>query len=743
MSCQPGDTLGNFQLIKELGRGATGTVFLAEQTNLGRECALKVLAPELVRDQSFLDRFQREGKIAASLRHKNIVCIFDLVKAEPYYALAMDYINGQELKTFLEAEKKLPQKVALDIITNVLDALDYAHNKGIVHRDVKPANILIEPDGQVFLADFSIARLAGAEKLTKTGMVIGTPEYMAPEQFDGKEVDARADVYATSLILYEMLSGINPFCGDTLAEVIKKQVLVEPPSLGSLVDVSPGLVEIVHRGLAKSPDNRYQTAGEMREALLALGNPVKESAGSLTQFLQSVELGAVSMDAAVNAREKVKDAIDKSFKRRLTIVMLDLAGSSKIKIPNQTLIADRAFQDYRYTINQILEEYGVERYDWSGDGAISLFSDAINGVDAAVMVQRKVSEVGARHSSLPDSLKVRIGIRTGMVYYDPRRTLGQFASRTVDQAGHLEKDCPPGSIRLGDETVRCIGDRYHVVSKGVNRDDIEVFEIDVHSPENRDRRHAPDPSGSAQAGPPGSKAQHGETPVFEAKPAAPTKQPQPASVFDAPLEPLPAPTYRAPADPVPAPNPAAAAAPFWSATPSPLSTPPPEVKSVPAAPARSEATQAPPPLMERAPATRTDSGPANPPPVPKTFQPKEVKVIRPEPAPNAASEGRWWGWKTLGATFLAYSGAGLAYGAFGLDKMVFALLFVAFFFHMLALPVYAGYTFFTGQRRRTLEVVIAGTVYFVLSFFMLGIISQLGFEGNQTQPNTVWHSSDY
>ena len=492
MSLQPEDKLGSFRLIRELGRGATGTVFLAEQTTLGRECALKVLAPELVRDQTFRERFLREGKIAASLRHKNIVRIFDLVDDSNGFALAMDFIDGQELREFLAAGGRVPADVALDIISQVLDALDYAHSKGVVHRDVKPANVLIESDGSVFLTDFSIASLAGAEKLTKTGMVIGTPEYMAPEQFDGKAVDCRVDVYATSLILYEMLSGTNPFAGDTLAEVVKKQILVDPPSLGTLIDISPELADVVHKGLMKSPDERFQTAGEMREALSSVlqekGAAVQ---GSLTQFLSSVELGAISMDDAVLARDKVKDAIDRGFKRRLTIVMLDLAGSSKIKVPNQTLIADRAFQDYRGTINRILEKHGVERSDWSGDGAISLFDDPVAGVDAAVEVQRTVAEVGGRHQHLPDALKVRIGIRTGQVYYDPRRTLGEFASRTVDQAGHLEKDCPPGAIRLGDETARAIQGRYKTVSQGVNRDDIEVFQIDIGQPsESNDRASA-------------------------------------------------------------------------------------------------------------------------------------------------------------------------------------------------------------------------------------------------------------
>lgn len=493
MNLGPGQDFGPFRLLRELGKGATGTVYLAEQTTLGRKCALKVLAPDLVRESEFLERFRREGKIAASLRHSGIVSIFDLVEANNRFALAMDYIEGQELQQLLQSEKNLPYEAALDIIGQVLDALEYAHKRGVVHRDVKPANIMIEEDGTVFLTDFSIARLAGSEKLTKTGMVIGTPEYMAPEQFDGKEVDSRADVYATALILYEMLSGENPFRGDTIAEIIKKQVLVEPPPLSKLTDVPESLADLVHKGLKKNPGDRFQSAEEMRAALLALDQPVPKQGGSLTQFLNSVELGAISMDDAVIARDMVKEAIDKGFKRRLTIVMLDLAGSSKIKVPDQTLIADRAFQDYRGTINRILEQHGCERYDWSGDGAIALFAEPVPGVEAAVEVQRAVCEVGSRHTSLPDALKVRIGIRTGEVYYDPRRTLGEFASRTVDQAGHLEKDCPPGSIRLGDATKQAIGGRYELLHIGVNRDEIEVFELNVSSAGNRTKSPPPPP----------------------------------------------------------------------------------------------------------------------------------------------------------------------------------------------------------------------------------------------------------
>ncbi len=318
MQLEPGYIFGNFQIVKALGQGATGTVYLARQTNLGRECALKVLAPELVRDGKFLERFRREGQIAASLRHNHIVRIFDLVEADGAFAIAMDYIEGVELQKLLENGEKLSVTRALRIMLPVFEAVEYAHSKGVVHRDIKPANILIEDaSGDAFLTDFSIARMAGADKLTQTGTIIGTPEYMAPEQFDGKDVDGRADLYAATLILYEMLAGLNPFRGETLAEVVKKQILDLPPPLRSLADIPPALEAIIHKGLSKGPEDRIQTAKEMKETLRSFQSEVSttliEPSPQRNELLQhlptSVESEEVCGDDAIIVREKMKEML--------------------------------------------------------------------------------------------------------------------------------------------------------------------------------------------------------------------------------------------------------------------------------------------------------------------------------------------------------------------------------------------------------------------------------------------------
>ena len=679
VSLLPGHAFANFVIVRVLGNGATGTVYLARQVNLGRECALKVLAPELVRDQKFLERFRREGQIAAALRHANIVRIFDLVEANGDYAIAMDYIQGVELQKLLENGEKLSLTRALKIMLPVFEALEYAHGKGVVHRDIKPANILIEDDGGVYLTDFSIARMAGANKLTQTGTIIGTPEYMAPEQFDGKDVDARADLYAAALIFYEMLAGVNPFRGETLAEVVKKQILFDPPLLRSLVDIPQPLEAIIHKGLSKAPEDRLQTAAEVREVLqhflseksTNLIEPSPQRSELLQHFLSDVESGQVSMDDAIMAREKMKEAIDRGFKRQLTIVMLDLAGSSKIKIPNQTLIADRAFRDYRATINAILEEQGCERYDWSGDGAIALFTAPGPAVTAAVKVQLSVGAVGDRHSSIPDALKVRIGIRTGLVYHDPRRSLGEFASRTVDQAGHLEKDCPPGMIHVGDETAKAVADLYPTRLIGKNRDDVEVYEIDVSVIRDAETELL---SPSAAVLPA----------LSEALPAAGMASPwRPKS----PQPPVPETLVATPTQPPAEPSlPLPVASPSLSAIRSQPATGPGAAAAGPAA------AQAPP------------------------AQRPEVQIVSVGPTATPAlsnPSGPWWGWRYLALAFFLYWGCASLNQFLPMPGFAFRLFRGLLGIQLMGLPPYVVFCMSTGKSKWAQQAAIAFVVFTV------------------------------
>lgn len=261
------ETIGGYKVIRELGRGAMGTVYLAFQESLGRDLAIKLMAPEFTRDTEFVERFRREGRIAARLRHPNIVQVYDFCDRDGLYYIAMEYLGSRTLKSLVRDKGRVPVAESARLTDQLLAALEHAHSQGITHRDIKPANVMVTDAGDAALTDFSIAHMKSASKLTQTGSVLGTPEYMAPEQFEGKS-DLRSDLYATGVILYEMLTGFSPFHADTIAEVMKKQLFVapDPPAVVDFT-IPEAISQVVVKALAKDPAERYQTATEMRHAL--------------------------------------------------------------------------------------------------------------------------------------------------------------------------------------------------------------------------------------------------------------------------------------------------------------------------------------------------------------------------------------------------------------------------------------------------------------------------------------------
>jgi predicted Ser/Thr protein kinase len=258
----------------ELGRGGMGVVYRATHLRLQRTVALKVLAPELSRDTAFRSRFDEEARVAASIEHPNVIPIYDAGDAGGLLYLAMRYVEGTDLSAAIAAGP-IDGRRAARLIDEIGGALDAAHARGLVHRDVKPANILLDAEGKAYLTDFGLTKLVDASGLTQTGQIVGTPHYMAPEQVEGRRVDARADVYSLGCTLYHALVGRVPFARTTTPAVMYAHVH-EPPPIASAEQpaLSGAWDAVIQRAMAKDPDARYPSAGDLGRAVLAAAGAV-------------------------------------------------------------------------------------------------------------------------------------------------------------------------------------------------------------------------------------------------------------------------------------------------------------------------------------------------------------------------------------------------------------------------------------------------------------------------------------
>ncbi|WP_424824659.1 Stk1 family PASTA domain-containing Ser/Thr kinase [Rothia mucilaginosa] len=326
------DTVDNrYKVLEVIGTGAMATVYAAEDTRLGRKVALKILRPEQAQDDTFRARFKREAEAVASLNNPAIVAVYDTGSynpsqdggesasseegtAIPY--IVMEYVEGHTLRSILSRGGHLPVRDALGYSEQLLGALQYSHSMGIIHRDIKPANIMVlertsediakgQP-GQIKVMDFGISRAIeeAGEALTKANVVMGSARYMSPEQVSGKDVDARSDLYSAACVIYEMIAGRSPFDAESNVDLAAKHLsdAPEPPSKFTPLEVPAGLDEVILKGLAKNPDERYQSAAEFAQALVSVARPSEETvvqdAAMTTAFVPSATTASLGDDYA-------------------------------------------------------------------------------------------------------------------------------------------------------------------------------------------------------------------------------------------------------------------------------------------------------------------------------------------------------------------------------------------------------------------------------------------------------------
>src|SRR5438034_3466375 len=273
-----GTEFAGYRIERLLGRGGMGVVYLAEHLRLNRRVALKLLAPEIAQDPKFRERFVRESQLAASLEHPNIIPIYDADEVGDVLYIAMRYVEGTDLKSVILEEGALPPERVLSILAQAAAALDAAHARGLVHRDVKPGNILLSSEAgsldHVYLSDFGLTkRMTSDSGMTGTGQFVGTLDYAAPEQFEGKQLDARADVYSLGGVLYESLTGEIPYRRDNQAALVYAHLMADPPFVTEKRPELPSAIDaVVGKAMAKKPEDRHGSAGALvADARAALG----------------------------------------------------------------------------------------------------------------------------------------------------------------------------------------------------------------------------------------------------------------------------------------------------------------------------------------------------------------------------------------------------------------------------------------------------------------------------------------
>jgi serine/threonine-protein kinase len=316
--------LGRYQIISELGQGAMGVVYKAKDPLIDREVAIKTINLSLAQEEreEYEARFYQEAKAAGRLSHPNIVTIYDVGRTDDIAYIAMEYLHGRELRDILNDERILPISQVIDIISQVALGLSYAHEHEIVHRDIKPSNVMVIRDGHVKITDFGIARMASAAVRTQTGMVLGSPKYMSPEQVMGKLTDQRSDIFSLGVMLYEMLTGQAPFMGENVNAIMYQTLNASPAAPSTMnVDVPEMLNFIVAKALAKDLDSRYQNARDLANDLRVCRDSLPRSTStsvvdSSPQKSSSTNFdisGALSKDASEESNQVSALGLSTSF----------------------------------------------------------------------------------------------------------------------------------------------------------------------------------------------------------------------------------------------------------------------------------------------------------------------------------------------------------------------------------------------------------------------------------------------
>ena len=462
-----GKKLGQYEITEEVGQGGMATVYRAYHKSMDRHVAIKIIRSNILSDKVSKERFQREAKLIAKLEHPHLLPVYDFEgKSVPPY-IVMRFLEGGTLKQVIE-KGNLPLGESLYMLRQIASALDYAHRQGVVHRDLKPSNIMIDKEGNAFVADFGIARIeeAEGENLTETGAAVGTPAYMAPEQaVNNGNLDHRIDVYALGVIIFEILAGEHPFPKESPIEVLMAHIQEPVPDIQSVNKNLPeSLNKVFHKVLAKKPDDRFSSASELVEAISSKLNadPSKEPA----QLRQMTESFAADQLAAMLSKAEGRSQTGTSSRehqRQMTAVYLDASAYAEVLYETGEPDAVRKTVDNLWdSLSEIAVNHGGILESRTGESGLLLWgregtqeSDPEQAIRAALAMKELIEEeTPDRLGKSDEPLPFKAGISTGPILLTREGDSGTYTTSgvTMTLASRLKDSAPPGEILIAHDT---------------------------------------------------------------------------------------------------------------------------------------------------------------------------------------------------------------------------------------------------------------------------------------------------
>jgi len=435
-----GKVVSHFTIQEELGEGGMGKVYLALDTELGRKVALKFLLPQFTEDERIKSRFDGEARTMAALNHPNITTVYEVGEYEGSAFIAMEYVEGQSLYELLNKQSlTVPQ--SLDIAAQLCEGLTEAHKRGIIHRDIKPGNIIIEQNNHLKILDFGLAKLKEVTRKTSTLTTVGTLYYLSPEQIQSTEVDQRSDIFSAGIVLYEMISGQLPFKGEHEAAVIYSILNEEPEPLTRYkAGLSENLQRIVSKSLQKNPEMRYQHADDL---LSDIKHEQRNTESSSTTTK--------------------KKAGDKLTRKLAAIMFTDIVGYSQMMSKDEDLTF-KLLQDYDSIVTPIIDQHNGQILKKLGDGLFCEFSSAIEAVECSIEIQESLHKFN-KTASKNFELMVRIGLHVGDVIKKGSDLFGDG----VNVAARIEPLAPPGGIYASDSIYSAISSHPRFTIKNLGQ----------------------------------------------------------------------------------------------------------------------------------------------------------------------------------------------------------------------------------------------------------------------------------